>query len=120
MAKIKATRSVRRAQPAHRLYKSNRRKKHRKSEPIASAQFVLQERVHPYRRFVEFPIAKGKVAEKVQLFLDEGSQSLTIGFDDDTSLYLLLEPSLTINATFQKDEKGELETLAEWPPIRSA
>jgi hypothetical protein len=43
---------------------------------------------------------------------------LTIEFQDQTSLYLNLQPSLTIQ--FQREGKDDLETLAEWPPIRTA
>ena len=83
----------------------------------APGEFALRQRTLPHRRFVDFPLVKGKIADKVELFTTTNSHSLTIDFQDRTSLHLDIEPGFTINAEFMRTEKGELETLAEWPPI---
>lgn len=80
-------------------------------------EFALRERTLPGRRFVEFPLVQGKIAEKVQLFTTSNCHSLTIEFQNRTSLHLEIEPGFTVNAQFMRSEKGELVTLAEWPPI---
>ena len=82
-------------------------------------ELALQERTLPFRRFVAFPLVKGKVAEKVELFTSTNNHSLTIEFQDHSSLHLDIEPGFTIQAQLMQMEKGNLETLAEWPPIQS-
>ena len=122
MAARKAKRSVRRAQGrAHASRKANPRNNSRSSkfQPPKPGELALSEKTLPGRRFVEFPLVEGKVAEKVRLFTSTDGHSLTIEFQDQTSLFLSLEPSLNINATLQHLEKGDLHTLAEWP-IRPA
>lgn len=111
----KGKRSVHRTQSrstgdrAHRTNKPSRK--------LSQGELALQERTLPGRRFVEFPLIKGKVAEKVQLFTSSNTRSLTIEFQDRTSLYLDLEPGLTVHAQFQELRNGDLHTLAEWPSI---
>jgi hypothetical protein len=108
MAIKKAKRSIRRAQPRRRTQPT------KKPSP---GEFALRERTLPGRRFVEFPLVQGKIAEKVQLFTTTNYHSLTIEFQDRTSLHLDIDPGFTINTKFMRLEKGDLEILAEWPPI---
>ncbi|HEY6248370.1 MAG TPA: hypothetical protein VI685_00325 [Candidatus Angelobacter sp.] len=117
MATTKAKRSVHRAQPP-RLAHAVKPKNKRPGKP-SPGQLVLLERNLPHRRFVEFPLAKGRTVEKVQLFLTSNCNSLTIEFQDKTALSLDVVPGLTINAEFQQREKDDIDVLAEWPPIRS-
>ena len=93
------------------------RKRSTSNKP-SPGELALHERTLPHRRFVEFPLVRGKIAEKVQLFTTTDSNSLAIEFQDQTSLHLDIEPGFTIYAELMRLEKGELETLAEWPPIR--
>lgn len=110
MATSKAKRSIHPTQP-HRV--SGR------TQSLPPGKFVLNERSLPGRRFVEFPLVKGKVAEKVELFTTAHHHSITIDFHDQTSLSLVIEPGFTINAEFQQRRKGDTHVLAEWPPIHS-
>jgi len=89
------------------------------SNKPSPGEFALRERTLPGRRFVEFPLVKGKIAERVQLFTTTNNNSLSIDFQDQTSLLLNIEPGFTIHAQLTRLEKGELETLAEWPPIKN-
>lgn len=68
---------------------------------------------------VEFPQAKGKITEKVEFFTTGAYHSITIDFEDKTSLNFEIEPGFTINAELQQRRKGETEVLFEWPPIPS-
>lgn len=86
---------------------------------LPPGKFVLNERSLPGRRFVEFPLVKGKIAEKVELFTAAHYHSITIDFHDQTSLSLVIEPGFTINAELQQRRKGDTHVLAEWPPIHS-
>jgi hypothetical protein len=110
MAVTKAKRSVHRAQL---------RRNAADTSSLPPGKFVLNERSLPGRRFVEFPLVKGKTAEKVELFTTAHYHSITIDFLDQTSLALVIEPGFTINAEFQQRRKGDTHVLAEWPPIHS-
>jgi hypothetical protein len=46
----------------------------------APGELALYEKTLSGRRFVEFPLVKGKIAEKVQLFTTSNANSLTIEF----------------------------------------
>ena len=121
MAINKAKRSVHPSKAVRRS-STKARAKHKKQKPrssISPGEFALQERTLPFRRFVAFPLVKGKVAEKVELFTSTDDHSLTIEFQDHSSLHLNIEPGFTIQAELMQMEKGNLETLAEWPPIQS-
>jgi len=111
MAVIKTKRSVHSSKAA-RL----KRAQARSSFP---GQFVLNERNLPGRRFVEFPLARGKTTEKVELFTTRGHHSIIIDFQDHTSLNLRIEPTFIIEAEFQQREKSDIEVLAEWPAIHA-
>ena len=89
----------------------------RTTKKPSPGEFALRERTLPGRRFVEFPLVHGKIADKVQLFTTTNCHSLTIEFQDRTSLHLDIEPGFTLHTQFMQSVKGELETLAEWPPI---
>ena len=104
------------AQPKNRKRSIRRRSSSNKPSP---GEFALRERTLPGRRFVEFPLVKGKTAERVQLFTTTNNNSLSIDFQDRTSLLLNIEPGFTIHAQLMRLEKGALETLAEWPPIKN-
>ena len=105
MATTKAKRSVHKKQSA-------------RNKP-APGQLGLLERRFQGRRFVEFPQVKGKTAERVQLYTASDYHSITIEFQDRTSLNLAIEPGFTIDAELQQRRKAKLHTVAEWPPIRS-
>ena len=126
MAAIQSKLSVRKKQLVRRGDQStkpkNSKRSTRKRLPFnkpSPGEFALRERTLPGRRFVEFPLVKGKIAERVQLFTTTNNNSLSIDFQDQTSLLLNIEPGFTIHAQLMQLEKGELETLAEWPPIKN-
>ena len=83
-------------------------------------QLALHERVLPGRRFVEFPQVKGKVIEKVELFTTREYHSITLGLQDRTALNLRIDPGFTLNASLQEIRAGNLDVIAEWPPIPSS
>lgn len=115
MAASKPKSSTRKKQSARR----GRQSAKAKSKNPTPGQLALLEKNLPGRRFVEFPLVKGKTVEKVELFITSDCISLTLELQDKTALHLDLEPGLTINAELQQIQKGDVETLAEWPPIHS-
>ena len=118
MAITKAKLSARKKQSSKPKDKKRSIRKRSSSKP-SPGDLALRERTLSNRRFVEFPLVKGKTAERVQLFTAGDDNSLAIDFQDQTSLVLDIEPGFTIHAQIMRLEKGELETLAEWPPIRN-
>lgn len=118
MATTQSNRSIRKKQSALSDQHSVRAKSKTKSQ-LSPGQLGLLERKFQGRRFVEFPQVKGKTAERVQLYTATDYHSITIEFEDETSLNLRIEPGFTINAELQQKRKGNLETLAEWPGIKS-
>jgi len=126
MAAIQSKLSVRKKQLVRRGDQSTKPKNSKRSIRRRSSsnkpspgEFALRERTLPGRRFIEFPLVKGKIAERVQLFTTTNNNSLSIDFQDQTSLLLNIEPGFTIHAQLMQLEKGELETLAEWPPFKN-
>ena len=120
MATKRVTRSVSKKQSVRSRGRSPRRLPELRSgttKKPSPAEFALRERTLPGRRFVEFPLVHGKIADKVQLFTATNFHSLTIEFQDRTSLHLDIEPGFTVDAKLMRSERGELVTLAEWPPI---
>jgi hypothetical protein len=64
-----------------------------KPAPPMSA-FSLVERKLEGRKFVEFPHMKGKILDKVELFTTPEYHSISMDFQDRTSLALRIEPCL--------------------------
>ena len=80
---------------------------------------TLIERKLPRRKFVEFPQMKGRIVERIELFLMSNIRSLTIYFQDKTFLNLLIEPLLSIASRFSDRSTGDEKVLKRWPAIRS-
>src|SRR5215471_16508542 len=111
-----ARRNNRRASDRH----PDRRKpaeRRTQSRSTASGSFALVERKLPCRRFVEFPQVNGRTIKQIHFYTATDYHSITIDFQDQTSLNLEIEPGFTINAELQQIKKGETHTLAEWPRI---
>ena len=85
---------------------------------------VPYERLHQRRiekgRFIEFPVIKGRILEKVEFFTAADFHSLTLYFQDKTSLTLVIEPSFLMAANFADRSSNEQRILKRWQPIRSA
>ena len=103
-----------RRKPAERRTQ-NRRSSSRRRDKIAPGSLALVEQKLPCRRFVDFPQVNGKTVERIHFYTATDYHSITIDFQDHTSLNLEIEPSFTINAELQQIEKGDTHTLAEWP-----
>jgi hypothetical protein len=53
----------------------------------------------PHRRLVQFPQMKGRTVEKIELFTATELHSLTINFQDKTSLSFSLAPCFVLDAS---------------------
>ena len=94
--------------------------KEKSAQPRAA---VLHERLKERRiengRFIEFPRMKGRILEEVEFFTAADFHSLTLYFQDKTSLTLVIEPSFLMAASFADRSSGEQRILKRWPVIRS-
>ena len=119
MAVTKAKRSVRKKQSARRGGRSTKETRGSGRPTLPPGSLGLLERKLPSRRFVDFPQVKDKIIERVHVYTATDYHSITLNFKDQTCLNLEIEPSFTINAEFQQLRKGDIDIIAEWPPIHS-
>ena len=80
---------------------------------------TLVERKFPFRRFVEFPNMKGRVLEKVEFYTTTEYHSLTLIFEDQTTLTLVIDPCFLISSSLSDFSTGNERILKRWPTIRS-
>lgn len=73
----------------------------------------------PYARLVQFPQAKGRTVEKVELSLDSDFRCVSIRFKDNTDLTVVIETALTFRAEYSKWKEGNQKVLTRWPVLRS-
>jgi hypothetical protein len=67
---------------------------------------------------------KGKVVDRVEIFLAAEDSSIVVRFDDQTSLGFGVEPGFTLIPEHYDFKTGNLKTgdlrsIKRWPPIRS-
>jgi hypothetical protein len=78
-----------------------------------------QKRKTSYPRLVEFPEARGRTVERVELSTDTDFPCVSIRFKDNTDLTFVIDPWLTFRADYSKWEAGEQKVLKRWPVFRS-
>ena len=88
-----------------------------KKKSMRSTQLI--ERKLPFRKFVEFLHMKGRLLDKIELFTTPEHHSLTLNFQDKTSLTLVIEPCFLIFANFSDVSTGSQRILKRWPMIQS-
>ena len=62
---------------------------------------------------------KGKVVDRVEIFLAAEDSSIVVRFDDQTSLGFAVEPGFTLIAEHYDVKTGDLRSIKRWRPIRS-
>jgi hypothetical protein len=99
---------------------TNRSKARARKQAEPKSPFSLVERRFNGRKFVEFPQIKGKRVEKLELFTSSENHSIDIGFDDNTTLSLNIEPCFALRAAYY-DATGNKEAIVdEWVPVHSS
>ena len=68
---------------------------------------------------MEFPEAKGRMVEMVELSLDSDFHCISIRFQDETDLTFVIDPALTFHADYSRFKDGNQEVLKRWPVFRS-
>jgi hypothetical protein len=70
-------------------------------------------------RKLEFPQAKGKTVELVELSVAEDDYSITVRFEDKTALHFDVAPCVAVLSALEDWKTGELQVIKRWKPIRS-
>jgi hypothetical protein len=71
------------------------------------------------KRLVNFPQARGRTVEEVELSLDSDYHCVAIRFKDNTDLTVVIDPALTFQATYSEWKAGNQKVLKRWPVVRS-
>jgi len=70
-------------------------------------------------RVVQFPEVRGLTVEKVVLSTDSDFPCVSIRFQDNTDLTVLVDPWLTFQVDYSKWKAGNQKILKRWPVFRS-
>ena len=93
-------------------------KQSRNKSPQKARRVPAQKNVQ-YPRLVEFPQARGRTVEMVELNLDSDFNCISIRFQDETDLTFIIGPALTFRADYSRWKAGEQKVLKRWPVFRS-
>jgi hypothetical protein len=96
----------------------NTAKQSRKKAPQETRRTRTQ-RKGSYARLVEFPQARGRTVEMVELSADSDFYCVSIRFKDDTDLTVVIDMGLTFRAEYSEWKAGNQNILKRWPVIRS-
>jgi hypothetical protein len=100
----KASNAAAKKQSTNRAQTSRRAPKQRKSR---------------YAGLVQFPEARGRIVERVELSTDSDFPCISIRFQDDTDLTVVIDPALTFHAEYSRWKAGNQKVLKRWPVFRS-
>jgi len=70
-------------------------------------------------RVVQFPEVRGLTVEKVALSTDSDFPCISIRFQDNTDLTVVIDPWLTFQADYSRWKAGNQKVLKRWPVFRS-
>jgi hypothetical protein len=70
-------------------------------------------------RMVEFPLARGRTVEMVELNLDSDFHCINIRFQDETDLTFMIGTELSFRADYSSWKAGKQKVLKRWPVFRS-
>lgn len=103
-----------------RTSKTRRKPTQKSPQPRAAVLHdPLIERKGPFRNLIEIPGMEGRVLKRVQIFTTTAYHSLTLDFEDQTSLTLVLDPCFFVTASLSDISSGNGRTLRCWPKIKS-
>jgi hypothetical protein len=72
-----------------------------------------------YSRVVQFPEVRGLTVEKVVLSTDSDFPCVSIRFQDNTDLTVVIDPWLTFQVDYSRWKAGNQKVLKRWPVFRS-
>jgi hypothetical protein len=98
---------------SHAMQKRSRKKPTQKVHPARTR------RKASHVRLVEFPQARGRTVEMVELSLDSDFYCVSIRFKDNTDLTVVIDTGLTFRAEYSEWKAGNQKVLKRWPVVRS-
>jgi hypothetical protein len=78
-----------------------------------------KQRKAPSSRLVQFPEARGRTVEKVEMSTASDFPCISIRFTDSTDLTVVIDPWLTFQADYSRWKDGNRKVLKRWPVFRS-
>jgi len=78
-----------------------------------------KQRKTSHSRVVQFPEVRGLTVEKVVLSTDSDFPCVSIRFQDNTDLTVLVDPWLTFQVDYSRWKAGNQKILKRWPVFRS-
>ena len=90
-----------------------------RNKPVRKSRRAPAQKNVRYPRLVEFPQARGRTVERVELNLDSDFHCISIRFQDETDLTFIIDPALTFRADYSRWKDGEQKILKRWPVLRS-
>ena len=75
---------------------------------------AVQRRKLAYARVLQFPQAKGRTVELIELIADTDYHCLSIRFKDKTDLSVVIDSMLTFRANFSDWKTDEQRVIREW------
>jgi hypothetical protein len=94
-------------------------KKQPASKATLKSHRAPKQRKARYSRLVEFPEVRGLTVEKVALNTDSDFPCISIRFQDNTDLTVVIDPWLTFRADYSRWKDGNQKVLKRWPVFRS-
>jgi hypothetical protein len=93
--------------------------KQSRKRPSRKARRAPKQRKASYSRLVEFTEVRGRTVEKLELSTGSGFPCVSIRFQDNTDLTVVIDPWLTFRADYSRWKDGEQKVLKRWPILRS-
>src|SRR5690242_5955609 len=86
---------------------------------LRKARRAQKQRKASYSRLVQFPEARGRTVEKVELSIDSAFPCVSIRFQDNTDLTVVIDSWLTFQVDYSRWKDGNQKVLKRWPVFRS-
>jgi hypothetical protein len=94
-------------------------KKQSANKAPQKARRAPRQRKTSYSRVVQFPEVGGLTVERVALSTDSDFPCISIRFQDNTDLTVVIDPWLTFQVDYSKWKAGNQKVLKRWPVFRS-
>jgi hypothetical protein len=94
-------------------------KKQSSTKSPRKARLAPKRKQSSYDRVVEFPQARGRTVELVELIAASDYHCISIRFQDKTDLSVVIDPALTFRANFSDWKTHNQRVLKRWATIRS-
>ncbi len=123
-ASPKPERSPRKHQPSLRKHHSPKKRKKRERLP-ASLRFTETKRGkttirrYSHRTFHTMEEFRGKIIDHVQIYTSGEYSSISVRFQDKTSVDFVIDPSFTVDTNYADWKTGDMRRIKRWPVIHS-